>query len=46
MKESYMNLIFDREHLLMVAEMYNCSFEREHKSLEDSIVNGRLHMIP
>ena len=29
MKESYMNLISDREHLLMVAEMYHCAFERE-----------------
>ena len=34
MKESYMNLIFDREHILMVAEMYHCAFERETKESE------------
>ena len=34
MKESYMNLISDREHLLMVAEMYHCAFERETQESE------------
>ena len=34
MKESYMNLIYYREHLLMVAEMYHCAFEREKQESE------------
>ena len=34
MKESYMNLIYDREHLLTVAEMYHYAFERETKESE------------
>ena len=34
MKESYMNLIYDREHLLMVAEFYHCAFERETQESE------------
>ena len=34
MKEIYMNLIYDREHLLMVAEMYHCAFERETQESE------------
>ena len=29
MKERYMNLISDREHLLMLAEIYHCAFKRE-----------------
>ena len=31
MKESYINLMFDRDHLLMVAEMYHCAFKKETK---------------
>ena len=38
MKESYMNLIYDIEHLLMVAEMYQCAFKRETQESE------RLHI--
>ena len=34
MKQSYMNLIYDREHLLMVAEMYHCAFKRETQEFE------------
>ena len=34
MKESYMSLISDREHLLMVAEMYHCAFEIETQESE------------
>ena len=29
-----MNLIYDSEHLLMVAEMYHCAFERETQESE------------
>ena len=31
MKERYMDLISNRKHLPMVAEMYHCAFERETK---------------
>ena len=34
MKESYINLIYDREHLLMVAEMYHCAVKKEEEELE------------
>ena len=33
-KEGYMNLISDREHLLIVVEMYHCAFERETQESE------------
>ena len=29
MKESYMNLLSDRDNLLMVTDMYHCSFKKE-----------------
>ena len=29
MKESYVNLVSNKSHLLMVYEMYHCEFERE-----------------
>ena len=34
MKERYMKLLSDKDHLLMVAEMYHCAFERETKEFE------------
>ena len=29
MKESYMNLLSDRDHLLIMAEMYHCAVKEE-----------------
>ena len=29
MKESYMSLLSDRDHILTVAEMYHCTFKKE-----------------
>ena len=34
LKERYMNLISNKEHLLMVAEMYHCAFKRETQEYE------------
>ena len=34
MKESYMNLLSDRYHLLMVAEMYHCAVNKDKEELE------------
>ena len=34
MKERYMNLIFDREYLLMVTEMYHCALKKEEEESE------------
>ena len=34
MKERYMNLLYEREYLLMVAEMYHCAFKRETQESE------------
>ena len=35
MKESYMNLISDREYLLMVAEMYHSALKKEEEKSEN-----------
>ena len=34
MKESYVNLIYDREHILMVSEMYHNSLKKEEEESE------------
>ena len=34
MKESYMNLLSDRDHLLMMAEMYNSALKKEEEESE------------
>ena len=34
MKESYMNLLSDRYHLVMVVEMYHCAVKKEEEELE------------
>ena len=34
MNEGYMNLLSDRDHLLMVAEMYNCALKKEEEVYE------------
>ena len=34
MKEIYMKLLYDRDHLLMMVEMYHCSFKREMEEYE------------
>ena len=31
MKENYMKLLFDRDHLLMMAEMYHSALEKEEE---------------
>ena len=33
-KWSYMNLLSDRDHLLMVAEMYHCAVKKEEEEVE------------
>ena len=35
MKERYMNLIFDIEYLIMVAEMYNSELKKEEEKLDN-----------
>ena len=34
MKESYVNLLFDRDHLFMVVEMYHSALKREEEESE------------
>ena len=34
MKESYMNLLSDRDHLLTMAEMYHCVVKKEEEEVE------------
>ena len=34
MKESYMNLLSDRYHLLIMAEMYHCAVNKEEDEVE------------
>ena len=34
MKEIYMNLLFDRHHLLLMAEMYHCAIKKEEEEVE------------
>ena len=34
MKESYMNLLFDRYHILLMAEMYHCAVNKEEEEVE------------
>ena len=34
MKENYMNLLFDRDHLLMMAEMYRSALKKEEEESE------------
>ena len=33
-KENYMNLFSDRDHLLIMAEIYHCEFKKEEEGLE------------
>ena len=35
MKERYMNLIYDREYILMVAEMYHSALKKEEEKSEN-----------
>ena len=37
MKERYMQLLSDKDHLFMVAEMYHCTLNKEQKIPKDSI---------
>ena len=34
MKDSYMNLLSDRDRLLMVAQMYHCALKKEEEEFE------------
>ena len=34
MKEGYMNLLSDRDHLLIVSEMYHCTVKKEEAESE------------
>ena len=41
MKQRYMKLLSDRDHLLVVAKIYHCAFKKEEEDRKVSLISWR-----